>query len=493
MASVEISYGKACENTVNKVALVSINAGRSDTRSHWPHYGLVLLATVLRKSGFEASVFDQSFLNEPDDRFLERVAGYSPDICGISLYTTHFGRSLDFVHRFHAKNSACKIIAGGPHVALYAQTLQEEHPFFSAVVRGEAEQVIVDICTKVLSGKDLGILRPAPVEGGSIPEADFRWGIGSSQMKWLPIQLSRGCPFNCSFCEVREISSRKIRYRTVDRCLDEICRSLDVFKSVTTVRIVDDCPTLDRERFKSFLRRFIAQNVRARLSIDNLRADTVDEELLDLLKQCRIPYVCIAVESGNPAVFEFVQKGETLDDIVAAGRLIRKKRLPLYLCFIIGLPKSTLKAEMDSLQLAKTLKPDIIYWNMFLPHLGSPAREWFQQHGTIYKEFDSFSVPSYDLTFTQPACETPEFTREERIRAYLTCVLETVSFIFSPPALVRSFLLAGRYHLWKSFFVMLGGIPGKCIVYARIVGGNIFLVIVSQISFRFDKPRGIRA
>src|SRR5271157_2182215 len=378
---------------MNKIALVSINAGRSDTRSHWPHYGLVLLATVLRKNGFDASVFDQSFLNEPDDQFLERVAGYSPDICGISLYTTHVSRSLDFIQRLHAKNIQCKIIAGGPHVALYAQTLKENQPFFSAIVRGEAEQVIVDICTKVLAGKDLGILSPAPLEGELIPEADFRLGIGSSHMKWQPIQLSRGCPFNCSFCDVREISSRKIRYRNIGKCLDEIEKSLDTFASVTTIRIVDDCPTLDRERFKSFLSQFISRKVRARISIDNLRADTVDEELLDLLKQCRIPYVCIAVESGNPTVFEFVQKGETLGDVVAAGRLIRKKRLPLYLCFIIGLPKSTFRAEMDSLQLAKTLKPDIMYWNMFLPHLGSPAREWFQQHGTIYKETDSFSVP----------------------------------------------------------------------------------------------------
>jgi len=154
---------------MNKIALVSINAGRSDTRSHWPHYGLVLLATVLRKNGFDASVFDQSFLNEPDDQFLERVAGYSPDICGISLYTTHVSRSLDFIQQLHAKNIQCKIIAGGPHVALYAQTLKENQPFFSAIVRGEAEQVIVDICTKVLAGKDLGILSPAPLEGELIP------------------------------------------------------------------------------------------------------------------------------------------------------------------------------------------------------------------------------------------------------------------------------------------------------------------------------------
>jgi radical SAM superfamily enzyme YgiQ (UPF0313 family) len=466
---------------MNKIALVSINAGRSDTRSHWPHYGLILLATILRKNGFDTCVFDQSFLGEPDDRFLERVAEYSPDICGISLYTTHLSRSLDFIQRFHATNNGCKIIAGGPHVSLYAQTLKENQPFFSAIVRGEAEQVIVDVCTKVLSGKDIGIIDTAPIEGGLIPEADFRLGIGSPQMKWRPIQLSRGCPFNCSFCDVREIFSRKIRYRNIERCLDEIGSSLDTFKSVATIRIVDDCPTLDRERFKSFLRQFISRNFRARISIDNLRADTVDEELLDLLKRCRIPYVCIAVESGNPDVFEFIQKGETIDDIVAAGRLIRKKRLPLYLCFIIGLPKSTFKAEMDSLRLAKTLKPDIIYWNMFLPHRGTRARDWFQQYGKIYSETDSFSVPSYDLTFTQPACETPEFSREERMRAYLICILETVSFIFSPTAIVRATVLAGRYRLWPSFFVMIGGIPKKCVVYARIVGGNFLLAIDSFI------------
>jgi hypothetical protein len=41
-----------------RVALVSVNAARSDTNAHWPHYGLVLLATVLQREGHAVRVFD---------------------------------------------------------------------------------------------------------------------------------------------------------------------------------------------------------------------------------------------------------------------------------------------------------------------------------------------------------------------------------------------------------------------------------------------------
>lgn len=59
-----------------RIALVSVNAGRNDTNAHWPHYGLVLLATILRDQGHKVQVFDQSCL---------RVARVSPRGAGSSV------------------------------------------------------------------------------------------------------------------------------------------------------------------------------------------------------------------------------------------------------------------------------------------------------------------------------------------------------------------------------------------------------------------------
>ncbi len=452
-----------------RVALVSVNAARSDTNAHWPHYGLVLLATVLQREGHAVRVFDQSFLGEPDDAFAARVIAFRPDVVGLSLYTTHVTRGMKLARQLKDGLPAARFLAGGPHASLYAEEVAAEG-LFGAVVRGEGESVIARL---VADGSAAGVVDSPPTEGAAIPAADFTLADGHAGMRWVPIQLSRGCPFNCSFCEVKKIASRRIRYRDLDVCLAEIRASLVALPKAHTIRIVDDCPTLDRPRFKDFLRRYIASGMPARLSIDNMRADCVDEELLDLLKQCRIPYVCVAAESANPDVFRLVDKGEKIEEIVAAAQMVRRKGIPLYMCFVIGLPGSSFAAEMDSLRLAKRLKPDLVYWNMFLPHRGTRAREWFAEHGTIFDEADRFSVPAYDLTFSSPATESPEFSRDDRIRAYLTCVLETVSFVFTPRALVRAFSLAHRYRLWPSIPVMLVRLPWKFGVYARLMLGRL--------------------
>jgi radical SAM superfamily enzyme YgiQ (UPF0313 family) len=449
-----------------RIALLSVDAGRSDTNSLWPHYGLVLIGTLLKQAGHTVQVFDQSFLGDNDAEFGNRISDFKPDVVGLSLYTTHITRGLDRARNIRAHLPGTPLIAGGPHVSLYAEDLWKTG-LFTAALRGEAESAIVELLEQVLEGNQPGIVDGSPTKGDAIPAADFSIASRYDTMRWLPIQLSRGCPFNCSFCEVRNIASRAIRYRAVSVCLDEIQTALTRLPHVHTVRVVDDCPTLDVERFKGFLRDY-SRLIPVRISIDNMRADCLDGELLDLLKQCRVPYVCVAAESGSPEVFKHIDKGESLDQIAHAARLVREKKIPLYMCFVIGLPHATFETEMESLRLARQLKPDLTYWNMFLPHRGSRARAWFEEHGTIYDEADRLSVPSYDLTFSPPTCETPEFTREQRVRAYLTCVLETVSFVFTPRALLRAFMLAHRYHLWASTPVMLLRIPAKAMAYAKL-------------------------
>jgi hypothetical protein len=263
---------------------------------------------------------------------------------------------------------------------------------------------------------------------------------------------------------VKNIASRKIRPRPLDVCLDEIARNVAQLPGVHTIRILDDCPTFDRSRFKDFLRQYLARGLAPRISVDNMRADSVDEELLDLLRACRTPSVCIAVESGNPEV----DKGETLEKIESAARLIKKKRIPLQLCFVVGLPGATFTTEMDSLRLAKALKPEMIYWNMFQPYPGAKAREWFLEHGTIFEERDNFSLIDHNLNFTQPPTETPEFPRQERVRAWVKCVLETGSFLVTPRVLARAVRLAVRYKLASSIPAMLAAIPRRIAAYGKL-------------------------
>lgn len=76
----------------------------------------------------------------------------------------------------------------------------------------------------------------------------------------------------------------------------------------------DDCPTYDRERFKLFLRMFGDAALGCSLWVDNMRANLIDEEMIQLYADAGGLNVCLGVESGHPDVFKQIAKGETLED-----------------------------------------------------------------------------------------------------------------------------------------------------------------------------------
>jgi anaerobic magnesium-protoporphyrin IX monomethyl ester cyclase len=130
------------------------------------------------------------------------------------------------------------------------------------------------------------------------------------------------------------------------------------YPSIQKIRIVDDCPIFDLLRFKNFLHLYLAKDIGKPLHIDNVRADRIDDELPQLVKKIGIDHLCLGVESGNPAVFAAIHKGETLQQIQSSANLIKKHGVRLYLGFVIGIPNATSESENDSINLALQLKPN---------------------------------------------------------------------------------------------------------------------------------------
>ena len=119
------------------------------------------------------------------------------------------------------------------------------------------------------------------------------------------------------------------------------------------------------------------------------------------------------------------------------------------------------------------------------PHRGTRAREWFEEHGTLYGEEGFSSLVDYDLTMDEPVVETQDYTRWERKRAWIKATLQTGAFHFRPGLLPRIVGYVTEYRLHGDFWVMLTsrsfwrhlllGIPGARSVYSvlRVVWRRI--------------------
>lgn len=430
------------------------------------HMGLTLLGQMLVSEGHVVKVVDFAYLGSVKDKIevptlAELLEEFKPDVVGISAFTYLFDEVVSMIAEVHELSNAT-IIVGGPHATLFPQDFANDARV-DYVVRGEAEGVILKLVSSAQRSSSTTVIDCPAVDGASIPVVNLDIAYGSEHLTNYQMQLSRGCPFNCSFCNVDLIAGRRVRPRDIDACLDQFEDARKKFPTIKVLSITDDCPSFSRKRFKEFLRNVIDRRIKVILTVDNMRADLLDEEMLELYEQAGGQNICLGVESGHPEVFKLVHKGESLDQIITAARLIKKQGLQLGMCFVIGLPEDSFERHKASMKLAKQLKPDYIYWNMCVPWPGTEIHDWFTRNGKI-GEFRNFAtLIDRELNYGIPPAYTDQFNQQQRTRAWLMANIETYNiplFSLSNIHNLRSNIsklirIAIKYNLYGSVAKMI--------------------------------------
>lgn len=386
--------------------------------------GLAYIAGVLTNRGHHVQVLDLNNRSENVTERLQAIKEY--DFIGISVKSV----------TAHCVAEVCEIlqrddlICGGPHIAIDGENFLREHPSFSMGVIGEGEI----FWEKLVAGEDLsefpGIIhrhmlfddsiistKSTPVseiDAIPIPNYDTFDSIGDTFAAY-PLITSRGCPYSCGYCSVPKVIGRKWRARTTESVVEEIEYAIAKYKT-SWIEIFDDNFTLNVKRAKEICRLIISKKLPVSLSCPNgLRADCIDEELVQLMKQAGFHDVSVGIESANPIVFSKINKGETIDDIMDATRLFSKYGIPVKAFFIVGLPGDTLEGVKKSIQFIRKCGHQEAIFNMFSPYPGTPFWDWVQEHGTWlldWKEGFHFGK-EIPVVF-----ETEEFPASDRITAY---------------------------------------------------------------------------
>lgn len=425
--------------------ILFFNAKREKCDSNSPHLGLAMLAAVLKERGHEVLVVDYQFKsNAPSPRtFFE---DFSPDVIGVTLYTATMKEADEILKEISGFNTP--IMVGGPHATLYCTDLVDKANY---IFIGEAENSIVDVVENATIDCKSQIIRSEPPDPKNLPFPDFTSFYEYEDINLYPLLTSRGCPYNCSFCAVHMVSTRKWRSKNPEDCITEVNMARKKLKNLYSVIIYDDNAMFRKDHIKKFLNLYLEENINLPLSIINTRADSLDDEIISLLKKAKCPSIGIGVESGHPEVFKKIKKGETLEDIKNASKLIKKYKLPLALCFVIGLEGDSLKKTSSSIEFAKTLKPDHIYWNMITPFEGTPIREWYNKEGKVFDLVNHSSWVDGDFMCEEPCAETLEFNVEERKKAYVMAILETNDTRLKLWDVHRLIPYIREYGLYKEF------------------------------------------
>src|SRR5262245_7443642 len=177
------------------------------------------IATIaaLTPDGIEVDLWDEPVQGLIDE---ETEFANEYDLVGITGYGLHFNRAKAISKVFRDRNTP--VAVGGPGVSSFPEMYRDH---FDVLFIGEAEVTWPEFISDFLAGDyereykadalpDLG-LSPVP-----------RWDSIAEQMRTsyltASVQVTRGCPFNCEFCDVWQLFGRKMRVKPVDRVLKEI-------------------------------------------------------------------------------------------------------------------------------------------------------------------------------------------------------------------------------------------------------------------------------
>lgn len=228
------------------------------------------------------------------------------------------------------------IIAGGP---LFT-TGHEQFPEVKHFVLGEAENLMPALIADMTSGdlKQFYRCEERPdLTHTPVPRWDL---IQLKQYATMPVQFSRGCPFNCEFCDIIIMNGRVPRTKTPAQMIRELESLVDAGWKAP-VFIVDDNFIGNKVKVKEFLRELIAWNRRRGVAMQFTTEASLnvadDPELLALMVEAGFKKLFVGIETPQEeGLLECAKAQNTQRDLLASVKTIQKAGMEVMGGFIIG-------------------------------------------------------------------------------------------------------------------------------------------------------------
>jgi radical SAM superfamily enzyme YgiQ (UPF0313 family) len=233
------------------------------------------------------------------------------------------------------------VVAGGPYpISMFEQIEGVDH-----FVLDEAELTLPRFLKDLEEGRPQRVYRDQgkpDLSQTPVPRFDL---IDVAAYDCMPLQYSRGCPYNCEFCDIIEMFGRVQRTKTPGQFLRELDAVLATgFQG--GVFIVDDNFIGNRRKTRELLAAVAGWQkehghpfpLSTEASIDLAQ----DEELLDLMVQAGFVMVFVGIETPDEATLAFTQKAQNLKaGILASVRKIQERGIEVTGGFIVGFDTDT--------------------------------------------------------------------------------------------------------------------------------------------------------
>ncbi len=396
-----------------------------------PSLGLAYIAAVLEENDIAVKLLDARGEHLELEEIKNEIREYGPQVVGITCITPTFGISIEIAKAVKEISRDILLVMGGPHVSATAGEILEKYSVVDIAAVGEGEYTMLEIAEqKELDTIDGIVFRK---------DGEIRWTKKRRLIKELDsipfpsrhfydldnyhqplhevygeplttILSSRGCPFDCTFCSSQITFGRGTRFRSAENVLEEMDMLIEKY-NIKGVKFADDTFSLNRERLETLCKGIKKRGI---YWIGNARVDTLDKELLTLMKDSNCKMLLFGIETGDLDILKEYKKGTSLEQAREVMKWANQLKLDTAATFIFGAPLETKETIERTIEYAKELSPTYANFFILSPYPGTEIHERMEREGMMnlsdWTEVKSPKYENYIITH-------PNLTKEELKKA----------------------------------------------------------------------------
>jgi radical SAM superfamily enzyme YgiQ (UPF0313 family) len=367
----------------------------------FPPLSLAWVAAIAERSGHEAIIIDARTMDLSKEETLGILRRFKPDIIGFMMTTYMFPDTLDWIRYFKSCLNV-HIMVGGYNLRVYPHESVSypeidfgivEHAYHTlpALLR-ELERCDPDFdrvpgLAYKKDGKIIITPHPQKIVFDDFPNParhllfnELYAEFPTEKKNFTVMVTSLGCPFGCLFCEAGRTAYNP---RSPERVVEEIEECYFKY-GIREIDIFDYEFTGIRERTLRICKLIQEKNLYIKWACRS-RVDTVDEELLEEMKESGCSRIYFGLESGNQDILSAVNKGIELKRIKETLNTCNRLKIRSLGFFLIGAPGETKETVKMTIKFAKKLNLDYVQFSKCLAKPLTPL--WKQMVGATNKDY----------------------------------------------------------------------------------------------------------
>lgn len=405
-----------------KVILTTASRAEGDLeRKGLPFLGIGYIGSWLEKHDYEVEITDPHTFNWDINRAIEEILNHKPQAVGVTATTNNRFKAISLIKELKQQNRDLFIFVGGPHFAMTAKNVLEVVPEIDCVVKGEGEitsQKVLDVLQKnrglTPQRNSAGFSQVKGIfyrdKEGKIketPDRPFEHNINKFKLNWdlfkmekyhrnidgtnirsIGVISARGCPNRCAFCVNAAFRKGILRLRNPIKFVDEV----EFLKNKCGFQgfdFWDDTLTVSREHVRKICNEILKRELDIKWYA-RARVNTVDKEILSLMKKAGCIKISYGVESGSPKILKLIRKNITPEQAITAAQISSDLGMKVVMNFMVNLPyekKEDLKMTINLMRRLAKIKDVTPAYGFSIVYPGTEMELMAKKEGWLPSDF----------------------------------------------------------------------------------------------------------